>query len=28
LLDGQGHLIGVAEAARTPGLLHPAVILV
>jgi len=28
LLDRQGNLIGVAEAARTPGLLHPAVILV
>jgi tRNA pseudouridine55 synthase len=28
LLDGQGNLIGVAESARTPGLLHPAVILV
>jgi tRNA pseudouridine55 synthase len=27
LLDRQGNLIGVAEAARTPGLLHPAVIL-
>ena len=28
LLDRQGNLIGVAESARTPGLLHPAVILV
>jgi tRNA pseudouridine55 synthase len=28
LLDCRGNLIGVAEAARTPGLLHPAVILV
>jgi tRNA pseudouridine55 synthase len=28
LLDRQGNLIGVAETARTPGLLHPAVILV
>jgi tRNA pseudouridine55 synthase len=28
LLDRQGNLIGVAECARTPGLLHPAVILV
>jgi len=28
LLDRQGNLIGVAEPARTPGLLHPAVILV
>jgi tRNA pseudouridine55 synthase len=28
LLDRQGNLIGVAETARTPGLLHPSVILV
>jgi len=28
LLDRQGNLIGVAETGRTPGLLHPAVILV
>jgi hypothetical protein len=28
LLDCRGNLIGVAKAARTPGLLHPAVILV
>jgi tRNA pseudouridine55 synthase len=28
LLDRQGNLIGVAETARSPGLLHPAVILV
>jgi len=28
LLDRQGNLIGVAESARTPGLLHPTVILV
>jgi hypothetical protein len=28
LLDRHGNLIGVAETARTPGLLHPAVILV
>lgn len=28
LLDRQGNLIGLAEAARTPGLLHPTVILV
>ena len=28
LLDREGNLIGVAETGRTPGLLHPAVILV
>jgi tRNA U55 pseudouridine synthase TruB len=28
LLDGSGQLIGIGEPARTPGLLHPAVVLV
>jgi tRNA pseudouridine55 synthase len=28
LLDGDGQLVGIAEASRTPGFLHPAVVLV
>ena len=28
LLDSAGELIGLAEPARTPGLLHPSVVLV